>query len=332
MIVGRIVQSAPYRAAGSNRAASRRWTHRSHRSRARRLLPRGWRNNCQSKEPVGANATEGAAVTDVGSELAQARRRRTLSLNELARRTKISVTTLQAIERNDATELPRGIFMRGFLRAYAREVGCDPEEIVGRYLNQFDDQDAEGYAALDESAHVKVRCAPGQLHSAGLDAMDRRSSRSQVIGTIATLLFGGILYFSLGRDVHPTPPSFDAGTVNTPQSPPAAEAAIPIEVGTSGALGGPKAIDTSNGLRLDIQTRGLCWLGGTADGQQVIYRLLNAGERIQLEAHEDIVLRVGDAANFEFTVNGAAARPVGTAGQAVTIHLTRQNYQQFLSQ
>ena len=252
---------------------------------------------------------------------------------ELSRRTKISVATLQAIERNDASELPRGIFMRGFLRAYAREVGCDPDDIVGRYLNQFDDQEVGGHETLDESANLKVWCDQGQLHSAGVDAMDRRNTRSQVIGTVVTVLFGGILYFSLGRDDHSTQPFFDPNTVNAPQSQPAAETATPVEVGTSGSSDAPRPIDGgSNGLRLDIQPRGLCWLGGTADGQQVIYRLLNAGEHVQIEANEDIVLRIGDAANFDFAVNGVAARPLGTAGQAVTIHLTRQNYQEFLSQ
>jgi cytoskeleton protein RodZ len=272
-------------------------------------------------------------VIDVGSELAQARKRRTLSLTELARRTKISEATLRAIERNDAKELPRGIFMRGFLRAYAREVGCDPEEIVVRYLTQFEDQEVEGNETRDQStANLKARCDPDQVHSADMDDMDRRGTRAQVIGTLLTLLFGGMLYFSFGRTLHPAQPSSDPSPVDAPTSRPVAEAA-PVEVGTGGSSVGPKSIDAeSNGLRVDIQSRGLCWLSGTADGQRVIYRLLNAGERTQIEAHEDLVLRIGDAASFEFTVNGAAARPLGSAGQAVTIHLTRKNYQTFLKE
>jgi hypothetical protein len=88
--------------------------------------------------------------------------------------------------------------------------------------------------------------------------------------------------------------------------------------------------DGSTGLRLDILPQGPCWLGGTADGRQVIYRLLAAGERAQIEAREEIVLRVGDPASFAFTINGLHARPLGTAGQPVTVHLTPQNYHQFL--
>ena len=272
-------------------------------------------------------------MIDVGSELAQARERRGLSLKELAHRTKISEATLRALERNDTRELPRGLYMRGFLRAYAREVGCDPEEIVGRYLTQFEDQEAEGNEPLDRStANLKVRCDPGQLHSAGVDAMDRRSARMQVIGSAVVLVLGSLLYFSVDRDIHPTRLFFEPNAANAAQSRPAVEAAAPVEVGTGGSSSAPKSTDEeSSGLKLDIQPRGVCWLSGTADGRQVAYRLLNPGERVQIEAHEDIVLRIGDAEVFNFTINGKPARPLGAAGEAVTIHLTRQNYQEFLA-
>src|SRR5262245_64244122 len=70
---------------------------------------------------------------DVGAELAEARRRKGLSIEELSRRTKINVLMLLAIERDDMKALPGGLFARGFLRAYAREVDRDPEEVVRRY-------------------------------------------------------------------------------------------------------------------------------------------------------------------------------------------------------
>ena len=53
---------------------------------------------------------------DVGAELREARERRGISLEELARITKIGVATLRALERNQVDYLPGGIFLRGFLR------------------------------------------------------------------------------------------------------------------------------------------------------------------------------------------------------------------------
>ena len=161
--------------------------------------------------------------------------------------------------------------------------------------------------------------------------MDRRDARAKLIGTLVVVLVGGFLYFLLDRSMHTTKPSPDLITVDAPQLRPAVETATIVAVGTGGPSPGTASIDEQlNALRLDIQARGLCWLSGTADGRRVIYRLLNAGERVQIEA-KDLVLRMGDAANVEFTINGVAGRPLGPAGQAVTIHLTPQNYQEFLS-
>jgi transcriptional regulator with XRE-family HTH domain len=273
----------------------------------------------------------GVAVTDVGSELGRARERLVLSITELAYRTKISEATLLAIERNDLNALPGGIYLRGFLRAYAREVGCDPEEIVARYRTQSNEEAESNRLHGQSTPNLTVRCDSGQVHSATVDAMDRRDARAKLIGTLVVLLVGGFLYFLLDRSMHTTKPSPDLLTVDAPQLRPAVETATIVAVGTGGPSPGTASIDEQlNALRLDIQARALCWLSGTADGRRVIYRLLNAGERIQIEA-TDLVLRIGDAANLEFTINGVAGRPLGPAGQAVTIHLTPQNYQEFLS-
>src|SRR5438477_2289374 len=75
---------------------------------------------------------------DIGAELRNARKARKLSIEEIARVTKISPSVLRAIDRNDFSSVPGGLFTRGFLRAYAREVGLDPEEIVQLYRTEFE--------------------------------------------------------------------------------------------------------------------------------------------------------------------------------------------------
>ena len=77
------------------------------------------------------------------------RERRGLSLAAVAAATKISVATLQAMERGDFARLPGGVFTRGFLRAYAREVGLDPEETVQHYLSQFEPPPPTEPTAID---------------------------------------------------------------------------------------------------------------------------------------------------------------------------------------
>src|SRR5215470_10347904 len=74
---------------------------------------------------------------DFGSKLRAARERRGVSLRQIADRTKISVAVLDALERNDNSRLPGGIFSRAFVRSYAVEVGLDPDAAVEEYIAQF---------------------------------------------------------------------------------------------------------------------------------------------------------------------------------------------------
>src|SRR5579862_1382756 len=74
---------------------------------------------------------------DFGSRMRQTREQRGVSLRQIANATKISVSFLEALERNDIARLPGGIFSRAFVRSYAVEVGLDPEETIRDFIGQF---------------------------------------------------------------------------------------------------------------------------------------------------------------------------------------------------
>jgi cytoskeletal protein RodZ len=74
---------------------------------------------------------------DFGSRMRHAREQRGVSLRQIAEATKISVSALEALERNDISRLPGGIFSRAFVRSYAAEIGVDPEQTVREFLSQF---------------------------------------------------------------------------------------------------------------------------------------------------------------------------------------------------
>src|SRR5262249_24388248 len=74
---------------------------------------------------------------DFGSKLREARERKGVSLREIANATKISIRALEALERNDLSHLPGGIFSRSFVRAYAAEAGLSPDETVDDFVRQF---------------------------------------------------------------------------------------------------------------------------------------------------------------------------------------------------
>ena len=81
---------------------------------------------------------------DFGGKLRQARERRGVSLRQIAGATKISVGVLEALERNDVSKLPGGIFSRAFVRSYASEVGLDPDETIRDFVAEFSSEGGGG--------------------------------------------------------------------------------------------------------------------------------------------------------------------------------------------
>lgn len=74
---------------------------------------------------------------DFGGRMKRLREERGVTLRTIADTTKISIQTLEALERNDITRLPGGIFSRAVVRAYAQEVGADPEASVEEFITRF---------------------------------------------------------------------------------------------------------------------------------------------------------------------------------------------------
>ncbi len=71
-----------------------------------------------------------------GEELKRERELREITLREVSESTKISLRYLEALERNAFENLPGGVFNRGFVRAYSKFIGIDPESMVDAYLLQ----------------------------------------------------------------------------------------------------------------------------------------------------------------------------------------------------
>lgn len=90
---------------------------------------------------------------DIGTTLREARERRGMALGEVARATNIPWRVLDAIDSGDLARVPGGLFARAHLRAYALQVGLNPDAIVAAHL-------AATVAAPDQDLHaLRVRCA-----------------------------------------------------------------------------------------------------------------------------------------------------------------------------
>ena len=74
-----------------------------------------------------------------GARLRQQRERQQIALTSIAEQTKISLTLLEGLERDDLLRWPAGIFRRAFVRAYAHAIGLDPDSVVREFLELHPD-------------------------------------------------------------------------------------------------------------------------------------------------------------------------------------------------
>jgi hypothetical protein len=102
----------------------------------------------------------------VGPYLAAQRRLRSISLDELADRTKIPRRNLERLEAGAFDAAPDG-FSRGFVRSVAEALGLDPDEAVMHLMREPPADDADG-ESLRRARVVVVRAA---LAAAGVIAL-----------------------------------------------------------------------------------------------------------------------------------------------------------------
>jgi cytoskeletal protein RodZ len=83
----------------------------------------------------------------LGLRLRRAREAHKRSLRDIALETKISVSALEALERGDYARLPGGIFGRAIVRAYATQIGLEPEAIVDEFQTEVARREGEASRA-----------------------------------------------------------------------------------------------------------------------------------------------------------------------------------------
>lgn len=132
-------------------------------------------------------------MRELGNRLKQAREERGVSIRDIAARTKISVTALEALERGDFSRLPGGIFGRAFVRAYALEVGLEPEATVSEFQNEIDRLERE--AAEQGATRPEVTSDDREF----LERQRKALRLAQTIAIVVIVLFGVGLVWGLSH-------------------------------------------------------------------------------------------------------------------------------------
>jgi cytoskeleton protein RodZ len=252
---------------------------------------------------------------DVGGRLRIAREQRGLSLADVSQRTRLSIAVLQAIERNDFANLPGGMFRKAYVRTLSVEVGLDPNEMAAEYCAQFESPGE--MPAVSTEAALEEKCLQ-QL----------TPSRRRSIITLAVFAVPAAAWFMFqpGRVSSRLPADHSANEL--PAAPVRGDALI-IRAAEPSA-DAVKAIATASEsatvpLRIEMEASGWCWVAAESDGERVMYRLIEPGERLTLEGQQLISLRLGDAGAVTLSVNDGPQRSLGRDGEVAELEVTLDN-------
>jgi len=89
-----------------------------------------------------------------GPNLRRARIQRGVSLQQIAAETNVSEVLWAAMERNDFSRWPNGIFARAFIRDYAKMIGADPDATVNEFCRWFPHGDRRALPQIQGQAAI----------------------------------------------------------------------------------------------------------------------------------------------------------------------------------
>jgi cytoskeletal protein RodZ len=304
-----------------------------------------------------SRSEETIPMAGFGEYLRREREMRGVSLEEISTATKISIRFLQAIENEELSKLPGGIFTRSFVRTYARYLGLDEERVLadcqlaGQHKPEVDIRRITANRARPNGAASRTRIIAllmaGVLLASGYAlfrhsrrVMEQQSSTPMVTApsttapgtnpppTAAPVQPSTPVQPENNPSLSPTSASPTAGAATVPGTlqggppSPGAKANPPNQSVTSEAT---SAVAAHTDLVLQVAAAERVWVAVDADGKTVLQKVLNANEVENLKALDSFDVTIGNAQGVVLTLNGETLKPLGRRGEVKSIHLTRDD-------
>lgn len=112
------------------------------------------------------------------TRLRRYRQKNRISLEEIAADTRVKRDLFEALENNDLSQWPRGVYARAWIRTYAATVGLDPVETVDEFCRLFPQGDRRASGTIREIASIVA--APSGYRDEFDHPEDRRRSAADI--------------------------------------------------------------------------------------------------------------------------------------------------------
>ncbi len=248
------------------------------------------RNQDSESKPV--LTSPGEEKNTVGEVLRKQRKAKGISLIEVSEHTKIGKRYLEALENGEYHLLLGETYVRGFLRAYAKYLELDDEQLLRLYLEQrqMNTDRSEGHS---DRIREKNEVNPS-LWSALV-----------VILVLAGLGIGFFMFWPTSLKSKDGGGSNEGLPMQAVNANPAAVPAVSVNA----------PVGNGEELTLKVRAKEKTWITIMVDGRQEPDVTLNMNEERTWTAKERFVLWTGNAGGLEVTFNGELQPPLGQSGE-----------------
>jgi len=234
-----------------------------------------------------------------GRYLQSMRLEKKINLEKVSEETRIAISNLRLIEKEDLEALPDEVFVKGFLRSYARAIGADGDEAVKLYearLNMI--------SRLADAGSFSPRSSLFAWRNLILSII--------VILAVIVLTLYGVSYFQ-GRMPEPEIAGAPAGSEHSKAVPSRQETDSSVKKGAT-----PKPLEK---LVLHITAVDDTWIKVIVDNRDSKEYNLMSGAKLEMEASAGFNLLIGNAGGLELEFNGKPVTIFGKVGEVVNIQL-----------
>jgi cytoskeletal protein RodZ len=274
-------------------------------------------------------------MSTFGERLKREREKRKISLDDVARSTKISKRHLMELEEERFKDLPGGIFNKGFVRAYAKHLELNEEEMVREYVA------ADTAMMADSTPPIALETTKLMASMAVAKEQQESVRRGDPAGKVLSFAVAAVVVLGVGAFAYryyeeqknpavsaiaASPAVEPATAVSTavPMQTEAATSASPMMTATrkDAAVESPKnekANSPAKPVFVELHANEESWLLVTADGKATEMTLA-ADQTKTFSADRELTMKLGNAEAVEITHNGkkVPAFAPGTKTQTVT--------------
>jgi cytoskeleton protein RodZ len=296
-----------------------------------------------------------AGEAEIGSILREAREKQNQSIQNAVEATKIRSKYLLALENGQFEIIPGQVYVKGFIRSYAKFLGLNGEELVERFKAETEKEaDAQVHTAAENSEPGReVRADSGGPEREVLSGSPRSSRRENYLlkdlgrlsRALLRLAVAVVLIFaivSLVKAIMPdkppvTPPAGQPSGQNPNEQPeppdtdPNGEPEPPAATVAVLASDSGKTVYGVSGdtISVTITAESNCWVGVYRDPDLLVNDFasqvtLRSGDSQEFSAATKLSLRTGNTGGIRVSVNGVDLGVPGEIGIPKTLVFEKQ--------